>query len=71
MISPMLQRDLRNPDWTQQKLSFWLDGKEYYTVTGAMINDEGIWETLGELTSMTSAQSSRLITSSKPYKIII
>ncbi|KAJ7054425.1 glycoside hydrolase family 16 protein [Mycena amicta] len=38
--------DLRNADWTKQSLSFWLDGTEYYTVTGAQIGDQTIWSTL-------------------------
>ncbi|KAJ7054424.1 glycoside hydrolase family 16 protein [Mycena amicta] len=38
--------DLRNADWTEQSISFWLDGTEYYTVTGGQISDEISWSTL-------------------------
>ncbi|KAJ7160505.1 glycoside hydrolase family 16 protein [Mycena crocata] len=38
--------DRRNGDWTQQKLTWYLDGKEFYTVTGAMIGTYPQWVTL-------------------------
>ncbi|KAF7291877.1 Glycoside hydrolase family 16 protein [Mycena indigotica] len=38
--------DLRNSDWTQQTLSFWLDGTQYYSVSGSQIGDQGLWSTL-------------------------
>nr|GAT54829.1 glycoside hydrolase family 16 protein [Mycena chlorophos] len=38
--------DLRNSDWTQQTISFWLDGTNYHSVSGADINDQDIWSTL-------------------------
>ncbi|KAJ6562379.1 glycoside hydrolase family 16 protein [Mycena capillaripes] len=38
--------DRRNSDWTQQQLTWYLDGTEYYHVTGAMIGTFDQWEQL-------------------------
>ncbi|KAH8808797.1 glycoside hydrolase family 16 protein [Xylogone sp. PMI_703] len=38
--------DRRNNDWTQQKLTWYLDGKEFYHVTGAMIGTTEQWHEL-------------------------
>lgn len=38
--------DLTNSDWRQQSISFLLDGATYNIVTGAEINDQGVWNTL-------------------------
>ncbi|KAJ7922271.1 glycoside hydrolase family 16 protein [Mycena leptocephala] len=35
--------DRRNTDWTQQKLTWYLDGAQYYQVTGAMISTHDQW----------------------------
>ncbi|KAJ7674291.1 glycoside hydrolase family 16 protein [Mycena rosella] len=35
--------DLRNSDWTQQKLIWYLDGTQYYQITGAMIGTYQQW----------------------------
>jgi beta-glucanase (GH16 family) len=35
--------DRRNTDWTQQKLTWYLDGAQYYQVTGAMIGTHDQW----------------------------
>ncbi|KAK1774655.1 concanavalin A-like lectin/glucanase domain-containing protein [Copromyces sp. CBS 386.78] len=43
-----LSIDRTNPggDWRAEKMSWLLDGKVYATMTGAEINDEGVWATL-------------------------
>ncbi|KAJ7889753.1 glycoside hydrolase family 16 protein [Mycena leptocephala] len=38
--------DRRNSDWTKQQLTWYLDGKEFYHVTGAMIGTFTQWEQL-------------------------
>ncbi|KAJ7616317.1 glycoside hydrolase family 16 protein [Mycena polygramma] len=35
--------DRRNADWTQQQLTWYLDGNEYYHVTGAMVGTFDQW----------------------------
>ncbi|KAJ6469174.1 glycoside hydrolase family 16 protein [Mycena vitilis] len=35
--------DLRNGDWTQQKLTWFLDGTQFYQVTGAMVGTFEQW----------------------------
>ena len=38
--------DRRNGDWKKQALTWYLDGKEFYQVTGAMIGTEQQWQEL-------------------------
>ncbi|KAJ7321831.1 glycoside hydrolase family 16 protein [Mycena albidolilacea] len=38
--------DRRNPDWKQQKLTWYLDGTEYYSITGAQIGEFTQWTEL-------------------------
>ncbi|KAK7057880.1 glycoside hydrolase [Favolaschia claudopus] len=38
--------DRRNPDWTQQKLIWYLDGNQFYQVTGAMVGSKTQWTQL-------------------------
>ncbi|KAI1432677.1 glycoside hydrolase family 16 protein [Xylaria sp. CBS 124048] len=38
--------DLTNSNWRSQSIAFQLDGKTYYTVTGADLNDAPVWSTL-------------------------
>ncbi|KAH7140782.1 glycoside hydrolase family 16 protein [Dactylonectria macrodidyma] len=38
--------DRRNADWKKQKLTFHLNGNQYYTVTGAMVGTYKQWEIL-------------------------
>lgn len=41
-----LKADRRNGDWRQQRLGWYLDGKEYHHVTGAMVGTEQQWHEL-------------------------
>jgi beta-glucanase (GH16 family) len=38
--------DRRNADWTQQVITWFRDGQQFHSITGARIGDQAVWSTL-------------------------
>ena len=41
-----LELDRRNGDWTQQTITWYLDGAQFQQITGSRINNQGVWNAL-------------------------
>ncbi|KAK3904042.1 concanavalin A-like lectin/glucanase domain-containing protein [Staphylotrichum tortipilum] len=44
----VVEVDRRSPDWKEQAVVWYLDGKEYNRMTGERVGDEGIWKAIAQ-----------------------
>jgi beta-glucanase (GH16 family) len=40
--------DLRSDDWTQQSITWYMDGQAYHVVQGSDVGDAGVWANLAQ-----------------------